>query len=103
MVRQAWSGSFFGGGEGNQSVIPDQYGVMCGDFFAVLRTKRISMCSIVVTTLNNFIFFNSNVFGESLLVDDNGGVVVRLARPLKSLSEEEVGFSHEVEFDALGE
>ena len=43
------------------------------------------------------------MLGEGLLVDKNGKVTVGLSSPLEGLAEEEVGFSHEVDFDPLGE
>ena len=42
------------------------------------------------------------MFGESLLMGENEDVTVRLARPFECFSKEEVGSSHEVDFDALG-
>ena len=46
---------------------------------------------------------DAHVLGEGLLVDEDGKVTIWLSSPLEGLAEEEVSFSHEVDFDALGE
>ena len=46
---------------------------------------------------------DAHVLGEGLLVNKDGKVTVGILSPLGGLDEEEVGFSHEVYFDPLGE
>ena len=46
---------------------------------------------------------SAEVLGERLLVNHYADAAVGLSIPFESLTEEEVGFSHEVDFEAVGE